>query len=183
MLAALGGAAFLILIIMMIYLGSKLETLEDQLAYQPPVTAVLAPGNSAPLRAVEKDANTIYVPVYSHIYAKGGKPVLLETTLSVRNTDPANPVTLTSIRYFDTQGELVQEYLDGEIELGPLESTEVLVQKRDSRGGSGANFIITWHADNPVHHPLAQAVMVGNADQHSISFLSAGRRLGIRISR
>jgi len=183
MLAALGVAGFLILIIMMIYLGSKLETLEDQLTYQPPSASILATGKGAPPRDVQKDANTIYVPVYSHIYAKGGKPVLLETTLSVRNTDPAKPVTLTSIRYFDSRGELVQEYLAGEIELGPLESTEVLVQKLDSRGGSGANFIIAWHADNPVHHPLAQAVMVGNADELSISFLSTGRRLGVTVGR
>jgi len=180
-LHVLGVVAFFILFGMMIYVGGKLETLEDKLAYQPPSASVGSIASDMPARDIPKGASTIYVPVYSHIYATGGTPVLLETTLSIRNTDPDNVITISSIRYFDTKGILVQEYLSSDLQLGPLESTEVLIEKRDSRGGSGANFIVAWKSDIPIHQPLVEAIMVGKVGNMDISFLSSGRRLESRI--
>ena len=181
MLTILSLASLVILLVMLVYLGSKLERLEDKLAYQPPS----APGSNAAgdskQRDIPLDTNVIYVPVYSHIYATGGTPVLLETTLSIRNTDPENTIVISSIRYFDTKGKLVKEYLGEDLQLGSLESTEVLVEKRDSRGGSGANFIVSWKSDKPVYKPIIEAIMIGKAKNQDISFLSSGRQLTQRI--
>ena len=41
------------------------------------------------------EGHTVYVPVYSHIYDKGGEPHLLETTVSIRNTNPEQPIEIT----------------------------------------------------------------------------------------
>ena len=182
--SSFGALAFLAMLALLSYFGYKLGDIEgkidDRLEYQPPIATSTGPDKNQPLFAT-RHAHTIYVPVYSHIYAKGGTPVLLETTLSVRNTDPEKPVVITSIAYFDTKGNQVEEYLDGNLMLGPLESTEVLVEKRDTRGGSGANFLVKWNAESPVHLPIVQAVMVGSEGDLDISFNSIGRPLTTRI--
>ncbi len=140
-LSALGVVAFLLLLAMMIYLGNRLETIEDQLQFQPPSVTQDRTKDYYGIDIVE--GQTVYVPVYSHIYSAGGEASLLETTLSVRNTDPQRAINVTSVKYFDTKGGLIKDYIDGNLRLGPLESSAVLVEKQDMRGGSGANFIVT----------------------------------------
>ena len=59
---------------------------------------------------------TFYVPIYSHIYSGlKGRPFELAATLSVRNTDPKNSITIISVKYYDTDGNLIKEYLDAPI--------------------------------------------------------------------
>jgi len=51
---------------------------------------------------------SIYVPLYSHIYADDrykDKPFALTATLSIRNTDPAIGLILDSVDYYDSQGK------------------------------------------------------------------------------
>lgn len=180
LLSGLGAVGFIALLIVIIYLTNRLEQLEDRLGYQPP-----------PVKAVSQntfgidvaDAQTVYVPVYSHIYSKGGEPFLLETTLSIRNSDPERAISVTSARYFDTKGALIQDYVEGLIKLKPLETTEILVEKQDTRGGSGANFIVAWSAEEPVYEPIIEAVMVGHSGNQSVSFKSVGRPLVRRAER
>ena len=48
---------------------------------------------------------TIYVPVYSHIYSRDELRTFdLTVTLSMRNTDREQPIVLTSVSYYDTSG-------------------------------------------------------------------------------
>ncbi|UCB54160.1 MAG: DUF3124 domain-containing protein [Thiotrichales bacterium] len=182
--SSFGALAFLAMLALLSYFGYKLGDIEGQLEsrleYQSPVATLANPDKAQPLFSA-RHAHTIYVPVYSHIYAMGGTPVLLETTLSVRNTDPEKAVVITSIAYFDTKGKRIDEYLDGALMLAPLESAEVLVKKRDKRGGTGANFLVKWNAESPVHLPMVQAVMVGSEGDLDISFRSNGRPLTTRI--
>ena len=84
---------------------------------------------------------------------------------------------------FDSKGKKIDEYIDGILELGPLESSEVLVTKRDTRGGTGANFLVTWNAKQAVHLPIVEAVMVGNEGDIDISFRTNGQPLTSRISQ
>jgi hypothetical protein len=175
LLTVLSGLSFVLLLLLLLFVGNSFETLENQLSFQPP-TAGQGKGNGA--YGIEiVDGQTVYVPVYSHIYANGGKPHLLEATLSIRNLDPNHAISIKSVKYFDTKGSLIKEYLDGGLALGPLETTALLVEKRDVRGGSGANFIVVWDADQPVYEPLIEAVMVGFSEGNSISFTSPGRAL------
>lgn len=181
---ALGALGFLAMLGILSYLGYKIgdieERMESRLEYQPPTSTASALEDVQPVFTT-RHAHTIYVPVYSHIYAMGGTPVLLETTLSVRNTDPEKAIVINSIAYFDTEGNKIEEYLDGNLALGPLASIEVLVEKRDIRGGSGANFMVKWNADEPVHLPIVEAIMVGGEGDLRVSFRSSGRPLTSRI--
>ena len=126
---------------------------------------------------------TLYVPVYFHIYAEGGEAYPLEVTLSIRNSDPKRGIRLTSVRYFDTKGKLVKSYLDTPLALAPLETVAFLVEKQDVRGGSGANFIISWGAEEPVYEPIVEAVMIGVSKDYSIPLMSPARPLASRAEK
>ncbi|MFH1134635.1 MAG: DUF3124 domain-containing protein [Pseudomonadota bacterium] len=121
---------------------------------------------------------TIYLPVYSHIYyGDKGRKINLAVTLSLRNTDPENPVTLLSADYFDPNGKIVKKFIDQPLALGPLSSTRFLVAESDPAGGSGAGLVVTWKSQAPVNPLLAQSVMIGAEANQGISFVCDGRVL------
>lgn len=121
---------------------------------------------------------TVYIPAYSHIY-HGNKeaPLLLSITLSIRNTDPANSLTVTVVNYHETEGALLKEYLKEPIVLGPLGTERYIVPQRDSSGGSGANFIVKWHSEKPINPPIIETVMISTQSQLGISFTSRGQAI------
>ncbi len=121
---------------------------------------------------------TVYVPLYSHIYADEryrDKPFNLTATLSIRNIDPENGLTLKNVDYFDSEGRLLKKYLDKPVTIAPLASTRFIVKESESEGGSGAKFIVTWTAPKPIAEPIIESVMIGTKLQQGISFLSRGR--------
>ncbi|MGW8194606.1 MAG: DUF3124 domain-containing protein [Desulforhopalus sp.] len=121
---------------------------------------------------------TVYVPAYSHIY-HGNKetPLLLSVTLSIRNVDLSGSLTIRSINYHETEGELVRKFIDEPVVLGPLGSVRFVVPQRDNTGGSGANFIVEWQAEKPINPPILETVMIGTQSQLGISFTSRGQPL------
>lgn len=122
---------------------------------------------------------TIYVPIYSHIYHYNSQNHVmnLSATLSIRNTDLKQPIIITTASYYDTEGQLVRQYVHQPIELKPMASTEFFIETDDTQGGSGANFIVEWVAEKPVYDPVIEAVMISTASTQGISFISPGRVL------
>ena len=163
-------ATFILILGGIIFLANQFETLEDKLQYREPQVLSSTAGET-----VTDPANQryVYVPVYSHIYASGGEPKPLETTLSIRNVERSHSIQIDSVRYYDSQGKYLKEYLDGVLILEPLQTSDFLVLNLDHSGGSGANFIVSWNAEVPVQKPIIEAIMVG----HQISFISQGRVL------
>lgn len=120
----------------------------------------------------------VYVPVYSHIYQQDHKKTFnLTATLNIRNTDPRRSFQITEVSYFDSNGNLVQHYLENTETLDPLSSTSFVVEERDLRGGVGANFLVDWESGQPITSPVIEAVMISTSQQQGISFLSEGRIL------
>jgi hypothetical protein len=148
----------------------------------PILPAVLAAVLTTPLPlyadAVRKWSDqTIYVPLYSHIYADEryrDKPFALTATLAIRNTDAANGITLDAVDYFDSEGHLLRRYIDAPVQIAPMGSTRYIVRETD-KGGSGAKFIVKWHSPQPVTAPIVESVMIGTQMQQGISFISQGR--------
>jgi len=135
--------------------------------------AALAGG---PGGALLSKGQTIYVPVYSHIYhGIKARPFNLTVTVSVRNTDLRRPMTVLGADYYDTEGGLVRHFLDKPVTLPPLGTREFIVDERDEAGGSGANCIVRWSAAEPVNAPVVEAVMIGASSNQGISFVCAGR--------
>ncbi|MCH9652297.1 MAG: DUF3124 domain-containing protein [Planctomycetes bacterium] len=161
-----------------VFLDYRLAKIEDRLQYVPPrsyqppeLTEYQAENISLDKLSTRQ---LVYVPSYSHIYYHGGAPLLLETTLSIRNIDQSHSIYLNSIEYFNTQGKLVKKYLDQTIKLAPFQTIEFLVEDRDSSGGSGANFLVEWGAEIEVDKPLIETVMVGVSGSQAISFSRSG---------
>ena len=170
-LAFFGALFALIFITLMIVINvaTQVEDIDEKLKYIPPQTIAA----EIPPKSVVA-SQMLYVPVYSHIYAKGGKPFLLEATLSVRNSDPSEDLTIASARYYDTNGNLIKDYLEKPMLLKPLATAEFLVAQKEIEGGSGANFIVEWVSDTKVNQPVIEAVMIGIEGQTSISFVRTG---------
>jgi hypothetical protein len=121
---------------------------------------------------------TLYVPAYSHIYVRDAQRTMnLATTLSIRNASPDHPITLTSLEYYDSNGTRVRSYADTARTLGAFASTYVVVEQDDVRGGVGANFLVRWRADAPVHPPIVETVMITTEATQGISFRSTARVL------
>ncbi len=119
---------------------------------------------------------TIYVPIYSHIYYENRQKTFdLAATLSIRNTDLTSPMIVTAVRYYDTNGKLLRQYVEKPIQLEALASTDFVVDKNDTSGGSGANFIVEWVAKTEISEPIVEAVMIGSALQQGISWISPGK--------
>tara|TARA_B100000614_G_C14544431_1_gene491550 strand:- start:1772 stop:2257 length:486 start_codon:yes stop_codon:yes gene_type:complete len=124
------------------------------------------------------EGQVVYVPAYSHIYI-GNKelPYSLTVTLSIRNVNRKHSINITVVDYYETQGNLVRQYLDKPVTLKPLESLRYVIPEKNKEGGSGANFIVEWQAGTLVNTPVVEAIMVGTRSQQGVSFTSRGRVL------
>jgi hypothetical protein len=119
---------------------------------------------------------TVYVPIYSHIYSGvKGRPFDLAATLSIRNTNSQSPITLVSVKYYDSDGKLVEDYLKKPLQLNALVSTRYIITEDNKAGGSGANFMVAWKSDQNVNPPIIEAVMIGTHSGQGISFVSRGQ--------
>jgi hypothetical protein len=83
-----------------------------------------------------------------------------------------HPVILNFVRYYDSGGKLVREYLKEPAELGPLATVEFVTQRRDTASGPGANFLVQWVGQADVDEPLIEAIMIGKSGDAGISFTS-----------
>jgi hypothetical protein len=136
-----------------------------------PGVTVLATVPAAPVQG-----QTVYVPVYSEIFdSDQNRAFQLTVTLSLRNTDRSQPIVIDTLNYYNSGGDRIRVYLDQPIQLGPLASTEVVVDRTNVAGGVGANFIVGWQAAAPVSAPVIEAVMISTASQQGMSFVSPGR--------
>ncbi len=123
-----------------------------------------------------KMGQTIYVPIYSHIYYENPERSFdLAATLSLRNTDLTNSMIVTAVNYYDSKGNLLRNYLDQPIQIDRLASTDFVVNRTDSQGGTGANFVVEWLSKETISEPIVEAVMISGVGNQGISFISEGR--------
>ncbi|WP_035985325.1 DUF3124 domain-containing protein [Leptolyngbya sp. KIOST-1] len=144
---------------------------QQQFAGRPGVTVLAADALAAAVQG-----QTLYVPVYTEIFdADQNRTFQLTVTLSLRNTDRDQPIAITALDYYNSGGDRVVAYLDQPIQLGPLASTEVVIDRGNVSGGVGANFIVEWQSAAPVSDPVIEAVMISSASQQGMSFVSPAR--------
>jgi Protein of unknown function (DUF3124) len=142
------------------------------------LVAASAFGQVAPARSTGAQ---LYVPVYSHIWhgeadSRGERAkTLLSALVSIRNVDPARSIRVTSAVYFDTDGKKVREFVDSPRSIAPMGTLELFVPQSDTRGGSGANFVVAWRADTAVNPPLVEAVHANMAAGRAVMFVTGAR--------
>jgi hypothetical protein len=121
---------------------------------------------------------TVYVAAYSTVRLGSGKgKVDLATTLSIHNTSEELPLNLLRIDYFDTAGNLLHRYVPNPIAIRPFGSVQAFVPAEDTRGGTGANFVVEWSATGLITEPIIEAVMVGALGAQGFSFISSGKTM------
>ncbi len=140
------------------------------------LAGILAPVDISAEDIKLSSGQTVYVSIYSHIYSGlKARPFDLAAILSIRNTNPNNSITLRSVKYYDSDGKLLKEYLSIPLQLNALVSTRYIITEGDKAGGSGANFIVVWKSDQKVNPPIIEAVMIGTHSGQGISFVSRGQ--------
>lgn len=118
---------------------------------------------------------TIFVPAYSEILLSRERTRLLSTSLAIHNAAPSEPLVVQSVRHYDTDGNLVKEYVERPLQLAPF-ATKVFVVERPSEGtGAGANFVVEWAAQKAIFEPVVEAVMLGSSGNRGYSLVSPGR--------
>jgi len=176
---------FVAMVFYAFYLDRRLDSFQETLRYKPPAEFEESAGDLHDTSASSghelvnpSQGQLVYVPAYSHIYHDDGDPYLLTITLSVRNTSVEHEIVVNSVRYFNTQGNVVKSYLSKPLRLPPLATTEFLVERDNATGGSGANFLVKWAAETKVTEPIIEAVMIDTKGQQGISFARYGRPVG-----
>lgn len=168
---------FIALAIYDYYLDKRLSLFEESMRHHSPHElekddGIVQSGQYSLVDPVQ--GQIVYVPVYSHVYHNKGKPHLVTITLSIRNTSMNDQIVLKSVNYHGTKGTLVRTYLDTPVRIPPLGTTEVIVERDDVTGGSGANFLVEWFSTQPVTAPIIEAVMIDTKSQQGISFARRG---------
>ena len=121
-------------------------------------------GISAAMADELSTGQTLYLPVYSKIWhgdrIEGQHPVdrLVSALVSVRNTSLKTPIKIISARYYNTDGKLLKEYLDKPVVVNAMGTLELFVERKESDGGSGANFILQWDSAVPTNPPVVEAI-------------------------
>lgn len=124
------------------------------------------------------ERQTVYIPVYSHIYYGDRQlPFNLSVNLSLRNTDPTHPITIASVDYYRSNGVLIKKYLDKPQVLEPMGSSYLYIKQSDLSGDWGANFIVNWTSEKPVNEPIIEAIMYGALGTHTMTFVSRGKAI------
>lgn len=137
---------------------------------------LLAPGHSG--LAETALGQLLYVPVYSEVpFGNRELTLNLTATLSIRNTDRRQTITLRRVDYYSAAGALIRSYLTQPRELKPLAATEFVVKEADRSGGISATFLVDWDSPAAVSAPLVEAVMVNSTYNQGVAFSSSARVL------
>lgn len=123
---------------------------------------------------------SLYLPVYSHIWygdraGRDNAPSmsLVSVLVSIRNTSLKTPIRVTSARYYSTEGKLIKEYLSKPVTLAAMGTHELFVERKDSEGGSGANFVIQWDSATPTNSPVVEALHADiKSGNHALTFIT-----------
>ncbi len=119
--------------------------------------------------------DTVYIPVYSDIYSESKDTRFnLTATLSLRNTSLRHSVYISAVDYYNSAGENTKRFLSDPIVLKAMQSVEYVIEEHDTTGGTGANFVVYWGAENTEVQPIFEGIMISTNGQQGISFSTNG---------
>lgn len=122
---------------------------------------------------------TLYLPIYSDIWhgdrvVDGRYPLKnpVSALVSIRNTSLKTSIKLISARYFSTDGKLLKQFVQAPRTIAPMGTYELFVEKQESMGGSGANFIIQWEAGTATNPPVVEAIHADIKGHSTFTFVT-----------
>ena len=136
--------------------------------------SLLAGSSAGEVRLIK--GQTLYVPSYTSFIGGGGHAFEAKPTIFIHNTDQNNPINIVRIDFYNTDGKLVEKYLQQPKKLNANTATRINVKELlKGEEGSGAHFIIQWQAENKVVEPLVQTWFVGAVGTRGYSYTSPAR--------
>ena len=131
--------------------------------------------------AVLSKGQTLYLPIYSHLWhgdrVDQGRPLKNQVSalVSIRNTSLKTPIKVMSARYYSTEGKLISEYFPSPKVIKAMGTLELFVERKESVGGSGANFMIQWESATPTNPPVIEAVHAEIRGSQTYTFITQAR--------
>lgn len=123
-------------------------------------------------------SGSTYLSVYSHIYSNTEhEDISLGATVSIKNPNRTDTIFVTSAEYFDTHGKSLRNYANSPVYVSPMETVEIIINRLDKEGGSGANFIFEWKKKPSSYEPFFECVMISSDASRGYSFTTQGYRL------
>ena len=155
-----------------IVFSSCYEDKKLQLHFDDPNTFFIEKAELPDLE-IHKD---IYVPAYSDLYYESDvRRTYFTVILSLRNISFTDSIYFDRIEYYDSEGKLLREFISKVLVLRPMESIEYIVEPSDKKGGTGANFVVSYSGrSNLKNPPYIEAIMLGNIGNYGFSFSSPG---------
>jgi hypothetical protein len=104
---------------------------------------------------------TVYLSVYPLAERSGRmKPRFLKTTLTSRNTDLQDSLTIVSIKYYNSNGEFKRNVIKKPMVLKALASHPIVFDKKELQtAGMTGCFIIEWESVESVNPPIFEGIM------------------------
>lgn len=119
-----------------------------------------------------------YLSVYSQIYSfSQHQKFNLTGMISLRNISDKDTVYLLKADYFNTKGSKIRTYFDYPIFLAPLETIEIVIDQKDTEGGTGSNFIFEWKIPVNCPEPLFEGIMSSMESSQGLSFTTQAKRI------
>jgi len=124
------------------------------------------------------ESGKTYLSIYSQIYSQNkGRTSNLTAMVSLRNTSRTDTIYIASAEYYDTDGHLVENYIDQTVYLRPFETVEIIIDEEDITGGTGSNFLFEWYTPEDSPEPLFEGIFSSNNFQLGLSFTTQGVRI------
>jgi hypothetical protein len=108
---------------------------------------------------------SLYLPIHAYLLhgetnARTGRPAEapLSAHVTIRNTDPRASLRVASARLYNTEGQLLRDFLPRAQSVPPLGTYDIYVPRSAPSVNSGTNFIIEWSAERPINPPLVEAL-------------------------
>jgi hypothetical protein len=118
---------------------------------------------------------TLYVPCRTS-FLGADHSFDVKSTIFIHNTDQNNQITIVRIDFYNTDGKLVEKYLQQPLKLDANAATRIIVKERlAGEAGSGAHFIIQWQAENKVVEPLVEIWLFSAVGTRGHSFTAQAK--------
>ncbi|MCU4175777.1 DUF3124 domain-containing protein [Carboxylicivirga sp. N1Y90] len=124
----------------------------------------------------------IYVPVYTDVFhIDQSKLFPLTVTLSLRNTSINDTIYIYNVDYYNSKGKAIKQHIgdNSMLSLSPLESYDLVINKKTFSGDTGANFIVDWGRTCGSGQLMVQALMINTSGQQGLSFITDGKIIAI----
>jgi hypothetical protein len=122
--------------------------------------------------------STIFVPAYRSFYQLYGTTrdsYALTSTFFLYNIDPRVAIEILSIDFYDSSGKLTKNLIEAPLLVKPRNSKEITMQTRTQLDEDCASYlIIRWKSNQPANTPVVEVLLVGQAMNRGVSFLTRG---------